>query len=61
MIAAQVEACKTIAEIGARGLMTLLKPAVGSEYAEVAMAACEAAIAISDPEFRDRLLASWLQ
>lgn len=49
--------CLMAADIGARRLIPILQPVViGSGKAHVILAACEAIVAISDPEFRTRVL-----
>lgn len=51
----QTLVCNLIASIRTRNLMSLTRPAIGSPIPEVALAACEAAVAIANPEFGRRL------
>lgn len=48
--------CNLIAGIGTRSLMSLIQPSIESTVPEIALAACEAAIAIAEPGFQVRLL-----
>ena len=51
-----VSVCIHIGEIGKRNLLTILHPAIESTDPNVSLAACEAAIAIAEPDFRERLI-----
>lgn len=54
--ATQITVCNLIADSGARSLMSILKPTLENQDTEVALAACEAAIAIANPTYRERLV-----
>ena len=51
----QVLVCNLMSEIGEESLLPLANTAIDSPFPEVAIAACEAAIAIVNPEYRKRL------
>lgn len=51
----QTLVCNLIAQMARRNLMSLLPPVIQSANPEVALAACEAAVAIADPAYAKRL------
>lgn len=51
----QVLVCNLMSEIGDESLLPLANTAINSPFPEVAIAACEAVIAIVNPEYRKRL------
>ncbi len=55
-IQAQVAACMVIARSGARQLMPMLAIPIGNLNPKVALAACQAALSLANPEYRERLM-----
>jgi len=54
----KLEVCAQIVALGRLELLSLVRPLVESEDLEIALAACEAAISLTEPGFRRRLLES---
>ncbi|MCH7960182.1 MAG: HEAT repeat domain-containing protein [Candidatus Hydrogenedentes bacterium] len=54
----QVLVCNLMSDIGDESLLPLANTAIDSPFPEVAIAACETAIAIANPEYRKRLMES---
>jgi len=50
------EVCDAIVRLGRVSLLTLTQPPIESAKAEVAIEAAATAIALAEPEFRDRLI-----
>ena len=51
--------CRLIIELGKRKLITLTQPVIESSNADVSLQACDAAIALARPGYRERLIESF--
>lgn len=55
----KMHVCELIAQLGIRSLATIIGPVLELEDRDIAMTACEAAVATTYADFRDRLVGTW--